>query len=67
MREYPLTNGDLRDLADSLDEVEATVLSANKMIGRIEVNLPDRPDEVVGHFERFDGDPDTGWGFREKQ
>ncbi len=63
----PLTGGDLREIADALDEVEATTLAANKLIGRIEVYRPDAEDEgPIGWITRFDpvaGDPDLGWGF----
>lgn len=61
--DLPLTGGDLRVLADALDEVEATTLAANKVLGRIEVLRPDGEDQI-GWVQRFDdGDPDMGWGF----
>lgn len=59
----PLTPGDLRDIADAVDEVEATTLAGSKVLGRIEVYRPDA-DEVIGWVTRFDtDDPDMGWGF----
>jgi hypothetical protein len=63
MTTIPLTGGDLRTLADALDEVEDTPLAASQVILRIEVALPENEDPC-GHFVRFDeGDPDLGWGF----
>jgi len=61
--DMPLTGGDLREIADAVDEVEATLLAANKILGRIEVYRPDG-EELIGWVQRFDqGDPDMGWGF----
>lgn len=64
MREpLPLTGDDLRAIADAVDEVEATELAGNPLIGRVEVYRPDT-DERVGWASRFDdGDPEMGWGF----
>lgn len=59
----PLTGGDLRDLADGLDEVERTELAASKIVVAMLVALPDE-DVPIGQFVRFDeSDPDMGWGF----
>ena len=59
----PLTSGDLRDIAEALDEVEATTLAASKILGRIEVYRPDGEDRI-GWVTRFENsDPDMGWGF----
>ena len=59
----PLTSDDLRAIADAVDEVEATTLAANKLIGRVEVYAPDA-GEPAGWITRFDEiDPDTGWGY----
>jgi hypothetical protein len=61
--DLPLTGGDLRVIADALDEVEATTLAANRTLGRIEVYRPVGED-VIGWVQRFiDNDPDMGWGF----
>ena len=60
----PLTSGDLRDVAEAIDEVEATTLAGSKILGRIEVYRPEGED-VIGWVTRFDSaDPDMGWGFR---
>lgn len=61
----PLTGGDLRTIAEALDEVEATTLAANSVLGRIEVYRPDGDEpELIGWVDRFDtADPDLGWGF----
>lgn len=62
--QLPLSGSDLRALADAVDEVEATELAANPVIGRIEVLRPDG-DDRVGWIQRFeDGHPEMGWGFR---
>jgi hypothetical protein len=62
MNAIPMTAGDLRELAEALDEIEATPLAASKCIGRIEAYLPDG-EAQVGWFVRFDdSDPDMGWG-----
>lgn len=59
----PLTGGDLRAIAEAVDEVETTELAASKVLGRIEVFAPDG-EERVGWITRFDpADPDMGWGF----
>lgn len=59
----PLTGGDLRDLAEAVDEVEATTLAGSKVIRRIEVALPEDEDRA-GWIVRFDeGCPEMGWGF----
>ena len=59
----PMTSGDLRDIAEALDEVEATTLAASKILGRIEVYRPDGEDRI-GWVTRFENsDPDMGWGF----
>lgn len=61
--DMPLTGSDLRDVADAVDEVEATTLAASKILGRIEVYRPDG-DDLIGWVQRFDNaDPDMGWGF----
>lgn len=61
--EIPLTSGDLRAIAEAIDEVEATTLAANKLLGRIELFRPD-DSEQVGWVTRFDeSDPDLGWGY----
>lgn len=61
----PFTGGDLRDIADGLDEFERSDAAASRVIRRVEVKLPDA-DETVGHFVRFDeSDPEMGWGFVE--
>lgn len=58
----PLTASDLRSAAEALDEIEATTLGANRAIGRIESVID---DSLIGHYTRFDDDPDgtLGWGF----
>lgn len=62
-RDLPLTGGDLRDIADAVDAVEATTLAAERAIGRIEVHLPGC-EQQVGWLTRFaEDDPDMGWGF----
>jgi hypothetical protein len=65
LHDMPLTGGDLRDIADAADEVDATTLAALKVLGRIEVMRPDdEQGERVGWLTRFDlSDPDMGWGF----
>lgn len=63
MMRSPLTGGDLRDLADSLDELEATQLAGSKVIRSMLVALSDDED-TIGQFVRFDeSDPGMGWGF----
>jgi hypothetical protein len=63
MSDLPLTGGDLRVIADAVDEVEATNLAASQVLGRIEVYRPDG-DDRVGWVTRFDeSQPDMGWGF----
>lgn len=50
-------------IAEALDEVEATELAANPILGRIELFRPDGDDQI-GWVQRFEaGDPDMGWGF----
>lgn len=59
----PLTGSDLRDIAEAVDEVEATTLAGSKILGRIEVLQPDG-DDRIGWVVRFEStDPDMGWGF----
>lgn len=63
MSNLPLTGGDLRELAEALDEVEATPLAASKVVRRMEVALPEDEDPI-GWFVRFDEEsPEMGWGF----
>ncbi len=58
----PLTGGDLRDLAETLDAIEATELAADRCIRSIIVALP-ACEDPVGEIVRFDEtDPDMGWG-----
>jgi len=60
--DMPLTGSDLRDIAEAVDEVEATTLAANQLIGRIEIHRPD--GDHIGWVTRFDNsDPGMGWGF----
>jgi hypothetical protein len=60
--ELPLTPGDLRDLADGLDEIEQTPLAASKTIRRIEMALPDDEDPIAWAVRFDELDPDMGWG-----
>lgn len=61
--DLPLTGDDLRRIGDAVDEVDATLLAANPILGRIEVLRPDG-DDHLGWVVRFDdSDPDMGWGF----
>lgn len=63
MNDVPFTASDLRDIAEAVDEVEATTLAGSKLLGRIEVYRPDG-NEVIGWVQRFDAaDPTMGWGF----
>lgn len=62
--DFPLTGSDLRVVADALDEVEATTLDANPVLGRIEVMRPDAYElGRIGWIRRFDDEPGSGWGF----
>lgn len=61
-RQMPLTSGDLRMIAEAIDEVEQTTLAASSILGRIEIMRPDT-DDRIGWVDRFDSlDPDMGWG-----
>lgn len=61
-RDLPLTGGDLRDLANAIDEIEATALATNKTIRSIQLCI--EGDEVTTAWAvRFDeSDPEMGWG-----
>lgn len=63
MAKHQLTGGDLRAIADALDDVERTELAHSRLLGRIEVFAPDA-DEPCGWIQRFDeGEPLAGWAF----
>ena len=54
MSDLPLTPSDLRAIAEALDPLEySEVLTANPLIGRIEVFRPDG-DEQIGWFAQSD-------------
>lgn len=65
MAEFPLSAGDLRVIANALEEIEFhPTLTRSGVVGRIEVYRPESDDaEVIGYFDREGADDDAWLGF----
>ena len=67
MFDEPLSPGDLRGIAEALEQLETNpTLVGGAVCGRVEVYRPDSdqtPDDLVGYFEAADTGPDGWVGF----